>query len=243
MTQYSIDHSAEAAFWVTLDGQILYANNMACRRLGYSRKELLALSIPYIDSECPAEGWTPRTDQLVRARSSTFESHHRRKNGEIFPVIVTADYFKFEGRDYIFAFVTDASERKRSEQEKEKLQAQLRQAQKMEAIGQLAGGVAHDFNNILTAILGNVELTADTLKAQRPAEDPVMLGLQQIEQGAHRAAGLTRQLLAFSRRQVVQPQALNLNTTVSELEKMLGRLLTENIKLALDLAPDLKPIR
>lgn len=118
------------------------------------------------------------------------------------------------------------------------LESQLRQAQKMEAVGQLAGGVAHDFNNILTAILGNVELSLDALQADLPANDPLMEGLQQVEHAAHRAASLTRQLLVFSRHDVSESEALSLGQTLTELGKMLRRLVPEMIRIETDFSPD-----
>ncbi|MFH1747933.1 MAG: PAS domain S-box protein [Planctomycetota bacterium] len=125
----------------------------------------------------------------------------------------------------------DITDRKLAEQERESLENQLRQAQKMEAIGQLAGGVAHDFNNILTAILGNAELSLDALRRKLSADDPALQGLGQIQQSAERAAALTRQLLVFSRRDITQPEELDLDQTLSEMEKMLQRLITEDIAL------------
>jgi signal transduction histidine kinase/ActR/RegA family two-component response regulator len=118
------------------------------------------------------------------------------------------------------------------------LEAQFRQSQKMESIGQLAGGVAHDFNNILTVIMG----FAGVLLADRKPGDPSYDGLRQIEGAAHRAADLTRQLLAFSRKQVVQPRLLQPNSLVEELRKMLSRLLGEDIHLELDLDPQLPTV-
>ena len=118
--------------------------------------------------------------------------------------------------------------------EQRRLEEQLRQSQKMEAIGQLAGGVAHDFNNILTVIQGHASL----LDGQRLAwREPSARSAQQIGQAAERAAGLTRQLLAFSRRQVMQPRRLDMNEVVSNMTKMLGRLLGEDIALQLNYSP------
>jgi PAS domain S-box-containing protein len=139
-------------------------------------------------------------------------------------------------------FITDITERKRAEEERERLAAQLRQSQKMEAVGQLAGGVAHDFNNILTAILGNVELALAELQRRFPEEAPLLEELGQIERSANRASMLTRQLLAFSRRQVAQPQIVDLNRTLAEVENMLRRLLAENIVLDLQLSSDLRSV-
>jgi PAS domain S-box-containing protein len=116
---------------------------------------------------------------------------------------------------------------------------QLRQSQKMEAVGRLAGGIAHDFNNLLTAINGYSELTMIQLKA----EDPLLHNLEEIKKAGDRAASLTRQLLAFSRKQVLQPKVLDLNSLVAEIEKMLGRLIGEDIDLQTVLHNDLGSIK
>jgi len=123
--------------------------------------------------------------------------------------------------------------------ERRDLEEQLRQAQKMEAVGKLAGGVAHDFNNLLTAILGFATLAEDDV----PADSPVRDALWQIRRSAEQAAILTRQLLAFGRRQILQPEVLDLNRVVSTVEPMLRRLIGEDITITTDLAPDLPPLR
>jgi two-component system cell cycle sensor histidine kinase/response regulator CckA len=111
--------------------------------------------------------------------------------------------------------------------ERKILEEQLRQSQKMEAIGQLAGGIAHDFNNLLTAITGYSDLTLRRLQA----EDPLRSNIEEVKKAGERAASLTRQLLAFSRKQVLQPKVFDLNSVISELEKMLQRLIGEDIEL------------
>ena len=141
------------------------------------------------------------------------------------------------------ALTEQIDERMRAEDERRSLEAQLRHAQKMEAVGQLAGGVAHDFNNVLTAILGNAELAERSIESFVPPDSRATEALKQIEQSALRAAGLTRQLLAFSRRQVSQPRVIDLNRTLIDMDGMLRRLLTENIHLTMHNPPAVGNIR
>ncbi len=131
-------------------------------------------------------------------------------------------------------------ERELAERKREQLEAQLLQSQKLEAIGQLAGGVAHDFNNILTAIFGNVELGMDSARGELGVDHRVVKSMAQIRLAAQRGATLTRQLLTFGRRDVMQPKPLNLNRVVEGLDKMLRRLITEDIALDTSPDPDLK---
>ena len=128
-----------------------------------------------------------------------------------------------------------ALQRKHAEASREQLQEQLRVSQKLEAIGSLAGGVAHDFNNLLTVILANTTFALESLTG----DDAVRDDLSQVMDAAERAASLTRQLLAFSRKQVLQPVPLDLNQAVAGIDKMLRRLIGEDIELVLDLAPDI----
>jgi PAS domain S-box-containing protein len=133
---------------------------------------------------------------------------------------------------------TDVTEMKKAEAEREQLQAQLGQAQKMEAIGRLAGGVAHDFNNMLTVILGNLQLVLE-----EPGLTPdTRRSLQDVEGAANRSAELTRQLLAFARKQTIAPRVLDLNATVEGMLRMLRRLMGEDIELEWRPTPDLWPV-
>jgi two-component system cell cycle sensor histidine kinase/response regulator CckA len=151
-----------------------------------------------------------------------------RLDGKLVDVEISASPFLEDGVTAIQVMCRDISERK-------KLEAQYRQAQKMEAVGQLAGGVAHDFNNLLTVISGYSEV----LLGRLPAADPASGLLQEIHKAGERAAGLTRQLLAFNRRQIIQPQVLDLNALVSDMGKMLRRMIGEDVSLTTVLAPRL----
>jgi len=162
------------------------------------------------------------------------ETEFRHPDGRAIPVsqVIIAHYDAAGNPEFLSTVVRDISERRRAEE-------QLRQAQKMEALGRLAGGLAHDFNNILTVIRGECDLLAEDL----PPGSPLRPGVDQIHTAAGRAAALTGQLLAFSRRQVLQPSVLNLNSCVERATRMLERLIGEDVALSLDLAPALAPVR
>jgi PAS domain S-box-containing protein len=134
----------------------------------------------------------------------------------------------------LISVARDITERKRAEEENEKLQAQLRQSQKMEAIGTLAGGVAHDFNNLLTTIIGNADLGLMDLGKDHPLRERI----EDIKKAGNSAASLTRQLLAFSRKQVIKPEVLDLNEVITDTEKMLKRLIGEDVELSMVLEPE-----
>jgi len=135
--------------------------------------------------------------------------------------------------NFISAIARDISERKNAEEKHARLEEQLRQSQKMEAVGRLSGGVAHDFNNLLAVITGNVSL----LELDETLRPNQLEALDEIKQASDRAAALTRQLLAFSRRQTIKPANLDLNTVVENMGKMFRRILTEEIRLKLAPAP------
>lgn len=162
-------------------------------------------------------------------RTRTEELLQRRKDGAVVPTeVVTTLVADAQRRvTHVRGVSRDITERRRAEAERTRLQEQLTHSQKMESVGRLAGGIAHDFNNMLTAIHGNVSLAL----ADLPPASPVREHLDQIQQCAQRSAELTRQLLAFARKQTVLPQVLDLSTTVGGLLKMLRRLIGEDIEL------------
>jgi two-component system, cell cycle sensor histidine kinase and response regulator CckA len=234
----SIDLASDAAFWTDSEGRFIYINDAACKSVGYSRGELMNMHISIV-SPGVSGNWNERWGQIREKGTVQFETVHRRKDGTEFPVEVTSTYVDLDGQSYICAFARDIAERKRAEEEKAKLTEQLLQAQKMESIGRLAGGVAHDFNNMLGVILGHAEIALEELDP----EHPIYADLTEILKAGRRSADLTRQLLAFARKQTVQPRILNLNETIAGMSRMLERLIGENIVLDWRPGKSLWPIK
>jgi signal transduction histidine kinase len=145
----------------------------------------------------------------------------------------------------LFGTVLDITERKRNEEERRVLEGQLRQAQKMEAVGQLAAGVAHDFNNILMVILGNTELLLPMLEGgfDEGAGEATRNGLEEIKTAGQRAAAITRQLLAFGRKEMIKAEVLELDRVIRDAEEMLRRLLPEDIVFDVNVAPETRCVR
>lgn len=359
LTQFAMDHAADPAYWADAAGRIVYANETACRNLGYARAEFLQLMATDFHPRLPPQTWGHFWEDLKNRGSWVFETTHRRKDGSTYAAEIHASFVVFEGCEYVCAFAQDISIRRRAEQalrdseeryrllaenvsdviwtmtldgrftyispaieklrgytveealkqpfnetiapeftatvedglrfcaeamrsgqrvpdtrgefellrkdgsrvwceinttgmydaqglfiailgvtrdisarkqaddERDKLQTQLMHAQRMESVGRLAGGVAHDFNNKLTAILGNAEMCLDEIPAQHPLREY----LDEIILSARQSAALTRQLLAYARKQVIKPERLDLNDTVSNTLKMLRRLIGEDIEL------------
>ncbi len=210
-------------------GRYLAANGAAATLFGRPVEEILGLTVKdvTVDGGGAALGWT-RFCAASKVRRGTYGL--RRPDGEVREVEYAATPHFVPGKHV--AILRDVTERKR-------LEEQLHQAQKMEAVGRLAGGVAHDFNNLLTAINGYSELV---LAALSPG-DPLHRHVEQVRKAGDRAAALTHQLLAFSRRQVLQPRVINLNGVVGDLTRMLRRVVGEDIDLRTRLAPELGNVR
>jgi PAS domain S-box-containing protein len=171
-------------------------------------------------------------------RARDLEVRLRRRDGEARVGLVSSNVLPVDGEPMVLSVVRDVTEARRAEAEREALEGELRAAQKMEAVGRLAGGVAHDFNNLLTVVTTNVALALlDT-----PAADPRRALLAEIDEAAQRAASLTRQLLAFGRRQVLNPRPVDLAALVGDTRRMLSRLLGEDVELELELDPALPPV-
>lgn len=234
----TILRTAMDGIWlVDLQGRFLEVNDTYCGMSGYSMQELLALKIHDVEVIETIEDTATHVRKIIEQGNDRFESRHRRKDGSEYDVEVSAQFRSVEGGQ-ILSFIQDISARKRSEAEKAKLEGQLRQAQKMESIGRLAGGVAHDFNNMLGVILGHTEIGLLKLDPSHH----LFARLVEIRKAAERSADLTRQLLAFARKQTVTPKVVDLNETVGEMLQMLQRLIGEDISLTFQPGSDLWPV-
>ncbi len=212
--------------------RFLAVNDAAVARYGWAREEFLRMTLRDIrpSSEVPKPETAAAAEE--RGAATVSDTKHRKKDGTLIDVEVLSDWIEFEGRRARLVLAKDVTERLR-------LEEQLRQSQKMEAIGQLAGGIAHDFNNLLTAILGFCGL----LERQVGANTQMRGDVAEIRHAAGRAAELTRKLLAFGRRQMLAPQVLDLNGLVADLDRMLRRVIGEDIELIAQLDAELAPVK
>jgi len=212
-------------------GRVLDVNDNMLKNYGFSRNEVRGLSLAELSGAgLTTEMVLEKFAIAVQGLQPDFAWVARRKNGEEFPVEVRLRKLALPAPDNdkktgVLAIVRDLSERKAAETEIKQLECQLLHAQKMESIGRFAGGLAHDFNNILSAILGYSELAI----METPPDHPLAQPLAIIKKSAEKAAELTRQLLAFSHKQVLEPQAVDLNSLLDGIAKMLARMIPEDI--------------
>jgi PAS domain S-box-containing protein len=231
-----VDSDVVAISTGTLDGKIIDANGAFLDLVGYTKADLLSGEMRW-DALTPPE--YRDVDQLVVERlkntgvAPPWEKEFIHRDGRRISVLIgVVTVSSSDGETEAVSFAIDISDRKR-------LERQLRQAQKMEAVGQLAGGIAHDFNNLLGVIIGWSEIFEERLAP----DDPLRPKAVEIKRAGQRAASLTRQLLAFSRKQVLEPSVLDLNTILADLLKMLRRLIGEDIELLVVPAAELGRLR
>jgi len=233
----------DAVASVDLAGHMLEFNGVFESMLGYSAEEIHRLTY----SDITPARWHASEAQIIaeqvlkRGYSDVYEKEYRRRDGTIVPVELRTFLVRDEAEapTGMWAVVRDISARKQAEAEREKLEEQLRLSQRLEAIGSLAGGIAHDFNNLLSVIL----CCTDFAMAGVRENDRVREELLEVKKAGERAVALTRQILAFSRKQILQPVVLNLNQIAAGVEKMLRRILGEDIDYLQALAPDLGLVR
>lgn len=235
LIQFTIDHSTEPAFWIGSDARFIYVNQAACRSLGYSRQALLALSVHDINPDLTRERWADHWALIKQNGRQTFEARHQTRDGRILPVEVSVSYLRFEGQEYQWALVHDLTERRIREEERNRLEAQMQDVQKLESLGVLAGGIAHDFNNFLMAILGNADLALFAL----PSSSSVRHYVEEISQASKRAAELCRQMLAYSGKGSMMMARHDLATIVGEMTEMLEAIVSNKITLRFHFDADL----
>ena len=204
--------------------RFLAVNHAALRRYGYTREEFLARSLTDLR---PAEDHERLREDVARRDDSARVWRHITKHGELLAVEITAHDLQFEGRRARLVLANDVTDRQR-------LEDQLRQSQKLEAVGRLAGGIAHDFNNILSVIMSYSESMLDSVGPGELRDD-----LEEVRSAGHRGAALTRQLLMFNRQQLVEPRVLDLDEVLTDMTRMLQRLLRADIDLVVRTARDL----
>jgi two-component system cell cycle sensor histidine kinase/response regulator CckA len=226
-TQYAIDHATDGIFVIGSDGHFLDVNESACRRLGYTKQELLTKSVMDIDPDFPRETWNEFWEDFKHTKLLRLETRHRGKSGEVYPVEVVANYILHEGEELNYAFVRDITARKQAEAALQAFQDQVRQMQKMEAIGELASGIAHDFNNILTAIIGNAQLACKKVAFDHPLQP----NLIRILEASDRASRLVQQILTFSHQQASSRTVMALSPVVNEALDLLRATLPASVEL------------
>jgi two-component system, cell cycle sensor histidine kinase and response regulator CckA len=217
-------------------GQIIDVNPFLAELLDYSREELLGKALWDIGLFKDIEASKRTFQELIAKRYVRYENLPlRTRGGQSISVEVVSNVYRVSGDSVIQCNIRDIRHRKNAEQ----TESRLRQAHKMEAVGQLAGGLAHDFNNLLGVILGYCEI----LETQTTLPDPTRGMIMEIHNAGVSAKNLTQRLLAFSRRQVLQPVVLDLNETVRRIERMLGRMIGDDVELVSVLGDDLERIK
>jgi PAS domain S-box-containing protein len=240
---------AQGVVYQDAEGHIVMVNPAAERILGLSEDEMVGRTsmdprwraIREDGSEFPGQDQPAmkslragRPDNAVMAVFNAAEESYR-----WIDLYATPQFREGESKPYqVFTTFTDITERRLAHQRRAELEQQLRQAQKMEAVGQLAGGIAHDFNNLLTTIAGYSELIWEDAQL----DDQLRSDLEEIRKAADRASALTEQLLAFSRKQIISPHVFDLNARIQEDHKLISRLIGETIELSLDLNADPCPV-
>ena len=233
-----LDAAPNAIVAVDADGLIRYVNAQTARTFGYAAAELLGEPVEVLIPERLVPGHSQRREAFsanshARPMGIGLDLWARRKDGTEFPVEISLSPLDTDDGRVVFATVVDITARKAAE-------SQVLQAQKLESIGRLAGGVAHDFSNMLFAIRGFTDMLIEDMEGSRQGVpfdiEAGLRSLRSIEDAAERASVLTQQLLAFGRRQLVQPKVLDLNGSVRSVEPLLQRLIGETVELRLSLA-------
>lgn len=226
LTLLSMERSRDAVYWMGSDACFIYVNDAACQALGYSREELLELTVHDIDPEFTTDVWPAHWEDLKERGSFLLESTHRTRSGEIFPVELLVNFVTLGDQELNCVLARDITERKRAEQA-------LISGSRLEAAATLAGGLAHDINNLMVGVLGSAELLRDGLD-----DRPSLLELADaVGEAAKEASVLTQQLLAFARGGRYEPRPTDLNEVINETLHLQRRAFPPRVAIDRDLAP------
>ena len=253
-----LEAAPDAMVCVGTDGRIALVNAQTERLFGYGRDELIGQPVEMLVPDAVRDAHPGHragyvADPLPRPMGAGMELAGRRRDGTTFPAEISLSAIDTDEGILVTAVVRDVTERLEIQAERERLRAQTErdrmerqrhQSQRLESLGQLAGGVAHDFNNLLGVISNYASFVGDEVARELPSRrwQAVHDDIGQVEQAAQRAAGLTHQLLAFARQEVIQPRVLDLNEVVTSVEQLLIRTLGEHVELVSDLAEDLESV-
>lgn len=242
VNRVTFEHAAVGIAHVTPEGRFLRCNERFAAILGYAEHELRGLRVHDITHPDDLEGDLAAIERLLDGRipSYTMEKRYLRRDASFVFATLTSSLVRHgDGSPrFLIKVIQDDTARREAMAEQVRLQEQLAQAQKMESVGRLAGGVAHDYNNMLGVILGYTELALQAL----PPEDPIAADLREVLAAAQQSAEITAQLLAFARKQAVVPRIIDLNGTVESMRKMLGRLVGEDLTIVWEPGERLWPV-
>jgi two-component system, cell cycle sensor histidine kinase and response regulator CckA len=253
-----LEAAPDAMVCVDAEGRIALVNAQTERLFGYGRAELVGQPVEILVPDQvrdlhPGHRADYVADPVPRPMGATMQLAGRRRDNTTFPAEVSLAAMDTEEGLLVTAVVRDVTERLeliaeqerlRTQAERDKLELRLHRSQRLESLGQLAGGVAHDFNNLLGVISNYVAFVDEEVAVQLPGArgQAVRADISQVQQAAERAAGLTHQLLSFARQEVIKPQVLDFNAVIVGVEQLLIRTLGEHVELTTDLAADLRPV-
>jgi len=235
LAQFVFDRALIGIFRTGPDARILNANDQACKSLGYTHDELCKMTIFEIDPSISPEDWADLWRRTCEDEILSFETVHRRKDGTTFPVGITANLLEFGGNKSSITFVRDISEQKVNEKQWMKMEAHIREAQRMEALGTLAGGIAHDFNNVLGAISGYAELA----QCECLENTNLRQYIDQICSASVRAKKLIQQILAFSRQAGNEKVPIDISRVIKEALNLIAASFPSTIEIRQNIPPNL----
>jgi len=211
LTRFAVENSGETIFWLNDTGMLLYANNAACRMLGYNLGQIISHNIYDIDAGHSRRDWQRLFKDLQQTGSTVWQTEYRRQDGRVIPVEVVVNYIQLNNKNYYWAFARDITARQAAEKRELELQSELNLSGRLASIGELAAGVAHEINNPLTGIIGFSERLL-----RKSTDEKTTVDLQRIHSEAVRAAKVVQNLLTFARQRQPTKEPVEINNIVTE---------------------------